>query len=68
MKCTNGFVQHCINIEPELPEEMPNELWKQMKILVQKDDKEGMNEILRHVVKQTKKGILARINQGIVSI
>ena len=68
MECTNGFVRRCVEIEPEFPGEMPDELWKELCDMVKENDKQGMNKFLRHVVKQTKKGILTRIDKGIITI
>ena len=67
MECTNGFVMWCVDSEPELPGDMPDELWELIKTAVENDDRKGMSHILKTVVRQTKKGIKNRIERGVVN-
>lgn len=46
-----------IEAEPELPGEMPDEIWQAMS-----KDKDAAAECLRIVVRQTKAGIIQRLN------
>ena len=64
--CKNGFVLTCIDAEPELPGEMPDEMWQEIREMVLNNDKDGMSELLRVVVRTTKDGIKRRIGRGIV--
>lgn len=49
-------VMDAIDAEPELPGEMPDEMWEAIK-----NDKDAMTELLRITVRATKSGIKNRI-------
>lgn len=50
-------VRAAVMAEPELPGDMPDEMWEALS-----KDKESAAECLRIVVRQTKSGILQRLN------
>jgi len=61
---TEDILEHCrqcIRAEPEYPDEMSDEMWEAMKMAVRNDDKEAMMECFRIAVRQTKNGILERL-------
>lgn len=51
-------VVKAINDEPELPGEMPDEIYQAVK-----NDKDALTELVRITVRETKKGILERLGQ-----
>lgn len=51
-------VLRAVDEEPELTDEMPEEMWAAVR-----DDREAMVEAFRIVVRQTKAGIRARIEE-----
>lgn len=53
----SALVAKTIDDEPELPGDMPDELWQSFKMLTMLDDKESMTELLRGLIKLTKKSI-----------
>ena len=48
-------LEKAINDEPELPDDMPDEMWEAIR-----NDRDAMAEALRIVVRLTKSGILAK--------
>lgn len=50
-----------VNLEPELPGHMPKEMFEEIKRLVLADDVDGLSELLRIIVRQTKEGIITRL-------
>jgi hypothetical protein len=50
-------VLKAIEDEPELPGDMPDEMWDALRGFAYRDDREGMIEALRIAVRHTKKGI-----------
>ena len=58
-----ALMKWCVESEPELPGEMPDEMWDALRGFAYRDDREGMIEALRITVRETKKGILERMAQ-----
>lgn len=54
-------VIEAIDAEPELPGEMPEEMWDTLRQFAYRDDREGMIEALRILVRLTKQGIKERL-------
>lgn len=54
-------VLKAIEDEPELPGDMPDEMWDALRQMAYRDDREGMMEALRIAVRQTKEGIRERL-------
>lgn len=55
------IVRAAIDAEPELPGDMPDEMWGALRSFAYRDDREGMIEALRLAVRMTKQGIKARL-------
>lgn len=53
-------LEAAINEEPELPGEIPDELWEQICSAAGRGDKDLVTELLRIIVRQTKEGIKER--------
>lgn len=53
-----------IDAEPELPGEIPDEMWYQLKVFVDSNARGEMAEALRVIVRETKRGIKERILRG----
>ena len=58
-KITLSAVYKAIDAEPELPGEMPNEVWEALR-----SDRAMMETIMRGVVQTTKQGIRERIGRA----
>lgn len=59
---TTSEVSVAIDIEPELPNAMPAEMWNAIRLGCQKNDKALFEELLRIVVRKTKQGIRDRLH------
>lgn len=59
---TSKTVLTAIDAEPELPGDLPSEMWQKIQAMVLAGDSEGIAELLRIVVRETKNGIRARVS------
>jgi len=65
MKIDRDIVTKCIDSEPELPGDMPDSLWTGIKNSIYDDDRSYIEHLFRCAVRDTKRGILSRLDKVI---
>lgn len=55
-------ILQAVDDELELPGDMPDAMWFALRMMIEQNDREGMLEVLRITVRETKIGIRKRLS------